>query len=250
MADTPEQLSIFESGAKRSSVATRFDLIPREALEALAARLTFGAKKYGEWNWQRGVGDPTFERDAVNHLLAHAYDYQLRGNSMEDNTGAIIANAAFLCYFEAKREQTAMCERMFALHHAAMSPQLTPEEIVAATKPAEPVSQRIELSPDVVVGDGVHLTDATNGHKMLLEELPDADAAADEAELAADVDAGHVAAVALATHLHRMGAGKVSGMHVVDGCEYDVVVTRRPDVLRVPRKRAAKKAAKKTAKRK
>jgi hypothetical protein len=33
-------------------------------------------------------------------LMAHLLDYQLNGNTSEDNTGAILANAAFLEYFE------------------------------------------------------------------------------------------------------------------------------------------------------
>ena len=105
MPETPEQLSIFDSGAKRSGVAPRFDLIPREALEALAKRLTLGAAKFGEFNWQKAVSDPTFQRDVTNHLMAHLLDFQLQGNSMQDNTAAIITNAAFLCYFEAKHTE-------------------------------------------------------------------------------------------------------------------------------------------------
>jgi hypothetical protein len=90
----------FESGAIRSSKRPRFDLIPREALLGLARRLEYGAAKYGEYNWQKGAFDADFRRDTVNHLMAHLLDYQLNGNTSEDNTGAILANAAFLEYFE------------------------------------------------------------------------------------------------------------------------------------------------------
>jgi hypothetical protein len=76
----------FESGAIRSSKRPRFDLIPREALLGLARRLEYGAAKYGEYNWQKGAFDADFRRDTVN--------------TSEDNTGAILANAAFLEYFE------------------------------------------------------------------------------------------------------------------------------------------------------
>jgi len=84
-------------------MAHRFDLIPREANEALSRRLALGAEKHGENNWKRG--GEAFRRATVNHLLNHIYDYIENGNALEANTDAIICNAAFLCTIEAKKRR-------------------------------------------------------------------------------------------------------------------------------------------------
>lgn len=90
----------FEAGASRSRMAERYELIPKEAAEALARRLTLGAERHGENNWRNGGGD--FRRATINHLMKHLLDYIESGNENDANTDAIICNAAFLCYFEAR----------------------------------------------------------------------------------------------------------------------------------------------------
>jgi hypothetical protein len=95
-------MKAFEGGATRSKLDHRFDLIPREALDALSRRLALGAKKHGEGNWKRG--GPEFAKATVNHLMNHLLDYIENGNANEANTDAIICNAAFLCYFIAQGE--------------------------------------------------------------------------------------------------------------------------------------------------
>lgn len=49
-AETDAPMHVFESGAKRSELKPRYDLIPSVLLERLALRYTIGAEKYGEWN--------------------------------------------------------------------------------------------------------------------------------------------------------------------------------------------------------
>lgn len=43
-------------GTKFDADKIRMDLIPPEAVTALAAVLTFGAKKYADRNWEKGMG--------------------------------------------------------------------------------------------------------------------------------------------------------------------------------------------------
>src|SRR3972149_6287886 len=45
----------FETGRKEDSGKLRMDLITPEALEALAKVLGYGANKYGDWNWSKGI---------------------------------------------------------------------------------------------------------------------------------------------------------------------------------------------------
>lgn len=63
------------SGAKRSKLMQRFDLIPLSLLECLADRLELGANnpEYGEFNWQRATTQLDYEyiRDAMNHVQHH-----------------------------------------------------------------------------------------------------------------------------------------------------------------------------------
>lgn len=88
----------FEGGSTRSEMKLRFDLIPKEAIEALARRLTLGAERHGENNWKQGGAE--FRKATLNHLMKHLLDYMENGNRDDDNSDAIICNAAFLCYFE------------------------------------------------------------------------------------------------------------------------------------------------------
>jgi hypothetical protein len=54
----------------RSEVHPRFDLIPTRALVRIAERYQLGTK-YGEWNWEKGLRDPSAMRDAYNHVIDH-----------------------------------------------------------------------------------------------------------------------------------------------------------------------------------
>ena len=89
----------FEDGSTRSVLEERYDLIPKEAVDALARRLALGARNHGENNWR--VGGREFRKATLNHLMKHLLKYMENGNTDDANTDAIICNAAFLCYFEA-----------------------------------------------------------------------------------------------------------------------------------------------------
>lgn len=96
-------------GAKWSAGKARFDLIPPESLFALADVCTFGAKKYKDRNWEKGLPWGEFFGATMRHLwswwlgeknasdsglphLAHAawnvfalLSYELRGMSSFDD---------------------------------------------------------------------------------------------------------------------------------------------------------------------
>ena len=82
-------------------MAERYDLIPAEAVTALARRLALGAKRHGANNWRRG--GEGFRKATIGHLMKHLLDYQENGNLSDANTDALICNAAFLCHFEKLR---------------------------------------------------------------------------------------------------------------------------------------------------
>lgn len=101
-----EPMVEFKSGAKRSSKALRFDLIPAEGLRRLAQRYTMGAEKYGEWNWQKGLQDPEYIAQFKAHLFAHVVDYLEHACAEDDNLAAIAWGAFALMECErVQREQ-------------------------------------------------------------------------------------------------------------------------------------------------
>lgn len=74
----------FDTGAVRSSdaEATRYDLISPIGLRAVAEACAEGAKKYGDFNWERGMP----ANDLLNHALRHVYMF-LGGDRSEDHLG-------------------------------------------------------------------------------------------------------------------------------------------------------------------
>ena len=89
----------FDSGAKSSEEAPRYDLIPPASLKRQAQRMAEGAASHGERNYEKGATDATFVQDRVNHLIGHALAYA-SGDRSEDHLGAVLANAGMLCRLE------------------------------------------------------------------------------------------------------------------------------------------------------
>lgn len=87
-----EKLKTFESGAKSSGQAVRYDLLPREFLRRVAQRFTEGSVKYEDFNYRKGFGDEAFIRDRINHLQEHLNAFITPQNNEEykdDNLAAI-----------------------------------------------------------------------------------------------------------------------------------------------------------------
>lgn len=76
---TGDDMHVFKSGAKRSELKPRYDLIPPDALRRLAQRYTLGAEKYGEFNWQKGM--PL--GDTLNHIIDHLLVYAERVRAIQ-----------------------------------------------------------------------------------------------------------------------------------------------------------------------
>jgi len=101
MSDSPHEIAHFNTGAVRSSVKPRYDLIPVQFLQALAEHCTKGAEKYGCQNWQKGGED--FILDAYNHLIEHSHK-AAAGMTDENHLIAVAWNAmAIFCLESEKR---------------------------------------------------------------------------------------------------------------------------------------------------
>lgn len=95
------QSAVFESGAKSTERKPRYDLIPVAALEREAVRWAEGADAHGENNYRKGIDDPAFIKDRINHLIEHALKYA-DGDRSDDHLAAIRCNAGMLMWFESQ----------------------------------------------------------------------------------------------------------------------------------------------------
>ena len=67
----------------------RFDLLPYEAMEALAKWYEAGANKYAERNWEKGLS----VKDCINRMVRHSLK-AANGWTDEDHLAAVMWNAA------------------------------------------------------------------------------------------------------------------------------------------------------------
>jgi hypothetical protein len=98
--------------AIRVSHPIRYDILDPEFLEALAKIADYGAKKYGDFNWQKShlSGD----KSAVNHIYKHLksfrleepYDHpEIAGDGKEMHLVAIAFNAMMEFYWVMKEKK-------------------------------------------------------------------------------------------------------------------------------------------------
>ncbi|NNM74785.1 dATP/dGTP diphosphohydrolase domain-containing protein [Enterovirga aerilata] len=64
--DKPEHLGM--AGVKYDGGKIRFDLVPPDALAAVAMVLTFGAAKYADRNWEKGIDLARLRAAMMRHL--------------------------------------------------------------------------------------------------------------------------------------------------------------------------------------
>lgn len=94
------------SGTKYDGAKIRMDLLPFEALEAVAEVLTFGAKKYTDNGWQTIENG---ERRYLGAMLRHLAACE-RGEAQDPESGLSHAahaatNALFILWFEIQKEK-------------------------------------------------------------------------------------------------------------------------------------------------
>ncbi len=84
----------WSEGTKHDEGKLRMELIPPEALEALARVLTFGAQKYDDRNWEKGIQWSRVYGAALRHLN----EWVINGETNADNeTGFSHLEHALCC---------------------------------------------------------------------------------------------------------------------------------------------------------
>lgn len=92
-----------ENGLRYSKGKVRVDLIPAEAMEALAEHFTKGAEKYAERNWEKGMD----WHECYNSLMRHALSWH-KGEDLDKENGshhmvAVMWNALALYIYHTRR---------------------------------------------------------------------------------------------------------------------------------------------------
>jgi hypothetical protein len=70
------------SGKKFDTGKTRLDLIPPEAVEAIGQVLTFGAQKYQDHNWRKGIHYSRLYAATLRHMNSF-----WEGNDIDEESG-------------------------------------------------------------------------------------------------------------------------------------------------------------------
>ena len=92
-----------DEGRKNDTGKARMDLIPPEAIQALADVLTMGAAKYADRNWEKGFAWGRSIAALLRHLWAWIGGEDTDPESGLSHMAHVLSNAAFLCTFEARR---------------------------------------------------------------------------------------------------------------------------------------------------
>ncbi len=130
-----------EAGKKFDQLKAKHDLLPYEALDEIAKVLSFGADRYGRFNWQNGI--------EYSRLISAAYRHLGKFNNgedinTEDGNTLHLANAA--------------CNLLFLIWMTKHKPELD-DRSNAKTKGE--IGARVSTEPSEVFGVPVQQTQET-----------------------------------------------------------------------------------------
>lgn len=92
--------SMLTSGVKFDSDKPRLDLLPPELLTAVGTILTFGAKKYSDRNWEKGMEWGRLYGATLRHLIAWSSGEEADPESGYSHLWHAACNIAFLITYE------------------------------------------------------------------------------------------------------------------------------------------------------
>lgn len=93
-------------GIKHDAGKPRMDLLPFEALEAIAQVLTFGAEKYSVDGWKKvDNAERRYMAALLRHLCAHDRGEARDAESGLPHAAHMATNALFILWFELQKEK-------------------------------------------------------------------------------------------------------------------------------------------------
>jgi hypothetical protein len=88
------------SALRYNSGKLQWSLVDFDALEDMVKVLEFGAKKYSEDNWKKGLKTNEIAESMMRHLFAYLRGEDIDPESGLPHTGHIMCNAMFLSYMQ------------------------------------------------------------------------------------------------------------------------------------------------------
>ncbi len=84
-----EDTKVLETGAHRENKEGkgRYDLLSPNAIKRIAKRLEYGAKKYGDKDWEKGIPNNML----IDSSLRHIFQY-LNNENDEDHLASAVTN--------------------------------------------------------------------------------------------------------------------------------------------------------------
>lgn len=94
-----------ERGSRFNQGKLRWSLVHFKSLEPLVRVLEFGAKKYGDYNWQKGLD----RKEILESMMRHMTDL-MDGNEYDEESkihhiGHILCNGMFYMFFKNKEDE-------------------------------------------------------------------------------------------------------------------------------------------------
>jgi hypothetical protein len=89
---------------KADSKKVRLDLLPTESLREIAKVMEFGSKKYGDYNWTKGMQWSRMYAAALRHLFAFWEGQDLDEESGISHLAHLGCCVQFLIYYQKKNK--------------------------------------------------------------------------------------------------------------------------------------------------
>lgn len=87
-----------EQGLRYNENKERWSLVDFESLKPMVKVLEFGAKKYGDHNWKKGLKTTEITESLLRHLTSYLNGEDNDKETGLPNAGHILCNAMFLSY--------------------------------------------------------------------------------------------------------------------------------------------------------
>ena len=94
-----------EKATRHNEGKCKWSLVHFKSLEPMIEVLEFGAKKYGAFNWQKGLDKTEILESMMRHLTALMDGQEFDEESKLHHMGHIQANSLFFNYFNDKEKE-------------------------------------------------------------------------------------------------------------------------------------------------
>jgi hypothetical protein len=102
---TQEKIANSETGIRENNGKLRWGLVDYKALEPMIRVLEFGARKYSDDNWKKGLVHREVLESAQRHLAAMLSGENIDNESYQLHAGHVMCNLMFWVHFYQDEER-------------------------------------------------------------------------------------------------------------------------------------------------